>query len=805
MFHWQDVRYALRQLLRAPGFTILTIIVLAGGLGVSTFAFSFLYTAMVRPLPLPEGDRIVRISPTVGVSLASIDLADVRALREQVRSIEQVGAYSRREVLIGRKGEGRVATATVAEPVLFSVARTQPLRGRVLQPSDAAASAEPVAVLAYAAWKGAFNADPRVVGSLVSINGVSTRIVGVMPKGFGFPVVQELWLPMSEATVNASQPGRERVQLFGRLEPGVTHAQASAEASVVYQRLLAARDTASTRGTVAGIVAESFPAAQIGEDRTIAFTALNALAILILLLALANASTLLTARANERIRETAVRIALGASTGRLIVQGMWEGIMLCVVGGVLGTAGVAAALNLVTNWTQTNIADNMAFWWVWQLDHVTILSAAAFIAVAIVVLGAVVSLRATRINVREVMQDGGARTGSRRDGRLARAMVVTQVTTVTILMFIGVLSGIVANRVVKMDPGYNPEGLLQTSFVPTSERFADSPARNAAFVDVHRRLAVHQAVKQVMLRDMLASKTSAAAAVVTRSASGEGRTKTNIVAAMGDLSTMNINVVSGRAFGPGDDNRVAPVAVVSQSMARELWAGRNPIGDQVRLASVGDTNVWRTVVGVVSDIPYGSPLSRDRGASAVYVPLLQMDDTGAEVVVRSRTGESAGREALYETFVAVDPDMVPQYVHRVEELIEKSGLIAVGLTKLFAGCFLFALMLAIAGTYGLMSRSIALRTREIGVRRALGASDSAAARMVLMQAARQLGIGTIIAIPVLIVAGVGIIRVIQLEGATVALTGVVVSSTILALVLGATWLPTRRVVRVKLVDALGRE
>jgi predicted permease len=805
MLHAQDFRYAIRQLLRTPGFTLLTVVVLAGGLGVSTFAFSFLYTAMVRPLPLPEGDRIVRLSPTTDGRSTSMDLADVARLREGMQTVVDMGAYSHREIILGRKGEGRMAKATMAEPVLFKVARTSAHIGRVLQPGDALASAEPVAVLSHATWKGTFRASPRIIDSLVNINGVPTRIVGVMPEGFGFPVVQELWLPMPDSFLASVRPGREFGYLFARLQQGATHEQASAEGAVVRRRILATRDTSGQRVEFSGMEVESFPAAQIGEDRTVAFTALNALAILILLLALTNVSMLLMARANERIRETAVRMALGASTARLVVQGMWEGVILCVAGGILGTAGVAAALNLVTRWTQANIADNMAFWWVWQLDHVTMLSATTFIAVAVVVLGALVSFRAARINVREVMQDGGARTGSRRDGRLARAMVVLQVTTVTVLMFVGVLSGVVANRVVQINPGFDPRGLLQTAFVPTKERFADSTARNTAFVDVHRQLSVHQGVERVMLRDVLASKQSAAAGVITRSATVGSRVTSNIVATLGDLATMNIALVDGRTFDVTDDAHREPVAMVSASFARSVWNGRSPVGDQVRLASVGDSAVWRTIVGVVSDLPYGNVLSRERSTDAVYVPLLQLDDTGAEVVVRARSGEGAAREAIYETFVAVDPDMVPQYVHRVEELMQKSGMIAIGLTKLFGGCFLFALLLAVAGTYGLMSRSIALRTREIGVRRALGASDALAARMVLAQAARQLGIGTLIAIPVLLVAGIGIVRTIQLERAVVTAAGVGVSVSILAVVLAATWLPVRRVVRVRLVDALGRE
>src|SRR5688500_7115307 len=424
MLHAQDIRYAFRLLARSPGFSLLTVLVLAGGLGLSTFTFSFLYTGMMRPLPLSEGDRIVRLTRMQdGTRRTQVDAVDVRMLRESMRTVHELGAYTKREVIVGREGDRRVLTATVTDPMLFKVARTPALIGRALVPSDAEPGAEPVIVLSYRTWNVAFAGEREVVSSHVSINGVSTRVVGVMPEGFGFPVAQDAWTPLL-ATMGASAlVGSEYLSMFGRLAPGATHAQAAAEATSLLQAALVARDTSAQVAARMGMVVESFPAAQIGDERTLAFTFMNVLAALILLLALVNAATLLSARANERVRETAVRMALGASRGRLVMQGMWEGIILCLIAGVVGTAGVAWGLDAITSWTQARMPDNLAFWWVWRMDQVTLLAAGIFITVAIAVLGSVVSVRAVRTNVREVMQDSGARGGSRREGRLTRALV----------------------------------------------------------------------------------------------------------------------------------------------------------------------------------------------------------------------------------------------------------------------------------------------------------------------------------------------------------------------------------------------
>ncbi len=802
--HLQDIRYALRLLARSPGFTLLTIVVLAGGLGLSTFTFSFLHTAMIRPLPLSEGDRIVRLTRQEGGSRRPFDAAGVAALRASLRTVQDLGGFSKREVMIGREGETRVVSATVTEPVLFAVARTPARLGRTLRPADANPGAEPVIVLSHRTWELTLAASPAAVGQIVTINGVATRVVGVMPAGFGFPVAEDAWLPLATTVLTATPPGREGLALFARLAPGATAAQAAAEASTQLRHIIEARTPAGSEPAVHTVAVESFPAAQMGDERTLVFVLLNAAAGLILLLSLVNVTTLLAARANERIRETAVRMALGASTARLVMQGLWEGVLLCLAGGVVGTAAAAWGLDAITRWTQIHIAENMAFWWMWQMDAVTIASAGAFVTVAMTALGSVVSLRAVRTNVREVMQDGGARAGARREGRLARVMVVTQVTSVTILMFVGVLSGIVARRVVTIDPGYDPARLLQVELSPSAERFATADARAGVFRDVQTRLAEDAAVAGVLLRSRLAGRDDGPTFAVRAADPATAAPAAHVLATLGSVSTLGIAVVQGRLLGVDDDRRHPPVAVISLALAARQWPGRSPIGEQLRLAG-GEAQPWRTIVGVVTDLPYGNPLARDRSAEAVYVPLLQTDADSTQVFLRCRTSEMAGRQALHRVFGAIDPAMVPGYVFRASEVIEKSGLLTVGLTKLLGACFAFALLLAVAGTYGLMSASIGLRTREIGVRRALGASEAMATRLLLAQGARQLGIGTLIAAPALVVIGVTAAHLLPLGGALTALAGVAVSAAIVGVVLAATWLPTRRVLRVPLRDAIWRE
>jgi predicted permease len=805
MVHTQDIRYAFRLLSRSPGFSLLTVAVLAGGLGLSTFTFSFLHTAMIRPLPLGEGERIVRIDGKIKGQRRPLDAIDVPALRTSLHSVGELGGYTGRELVVGREGDRRVVDATIADPVLFTVARTPALHGRTLLPSDAEPGAEPVIVLSYRTWEVVFGADRAIVGDHVVINDLATRVVGVMPRGFGFPVASEAWLPLPASTMHDAEHGLLSLHLVGRLEPGVSHAQAAAEATPLIQRAFVTRDTAVRAGDIAASV-ESFPSVQFGEERELVFTVLNLLAAMILLLALVNVTNLLIARANERIRETAVRLALGASTGRLAMQSMWETVILCVAGGVIGTAGAAWGLAAITRWTQANMEGNLAFWWVWRMDRVTLLVAGAFVTVTMAVLGGIVAARATRTNVREVIQDGSARSGSRREGRLSRALVATQVMTVTVLMFIGVMSGVMARRVITLDPGYDTARLLQAGLAPPPGRYETDPKRAALFHDVHARLADHAALERVLFRVTLAEQRSDAGGFLLRDA---GRTGTPpsafVVAALGDLSTIGVDVMQGRALDGNDDATHTPVAMISGSLAERHWGGRSPVGDQLRLTGVGDTTQYLTIVGVASDIPYGNPLSRDRSPDAIYVSLLQVRSDHAVVLARYRTGEVAGRQALLQVFGQVDPLLIPDSVQPFDEVLRKVGLIATSVSRLFAACFAFALLLALAGTYALMSRSIGLRTREIGVRRALGATDANVTRLLLTQGGRQLGLGTIAAAPIVTLAGLAFMHFFPLSGWLTFAAGLLVSGAIILLVLAATWVPTRDVLRVTPRDALWRE
>jgi predicted permease len=608
------------------------------------------------------------------------------------------------------------------------------------------------------------------------------------------------------------------VDVYARLQPGVSREAARTQVQTLLDGIARerpvvrpvpndARATNPAAPEPVVVQVQTFPRAQMGDEGPLMFAVLNVLATLILLLACVNVINLLLARANDRAREMAVRLALGASRGRLIVQSLWESAILTLAGGALATGVTAWGLSTVNAWAQAHIPGNLAFWWVWRLDRPGLVAVGAFVTGTLAVLGGVVSARATTVKINAVLQDSTVRGGSRRQSRTARALVITQVATVSVIMFFGVMSAIVARRVTRVDLGYDTRNLMTAPVGPREQRY-DTQAKRVAFYQ-HVRDAVAQAPEvevaafQAQLAELNASDGSDKLELDrgTGSRSQVAAPRAFVRATLGPGESLGTSIRDGRGFDGRDAETGARTAIVSQAFAARHWPRTSPIGKEIRLAGLGEAE-WRTVVGVATDVPLGNPLSRDRSSLAVYVPLAQRDVGGASLVFRHRGNPAAAIGAVHRALAAEDPAYLPPHVASYDEILGTTSLMARSVSKLFALCFGFALLLAVSGTYGLMAQAIGGRTREIGVRRALGATDAGIVRLLLGQGGRQLGVGAVIALPLLVATGIAFSKFFPIATTLAVTTGVLVAATIVSVVLAATYLPTRRALRVSPRQAL---
>jgi hypothetical protein len=360
---------------------------------------------------------------------------------------------------------------------------------------------------------------------------------------------------------------------------------------------------------------------------------------------------------------------------------------------------------------------------------------------------------------------------------------------------------------VHVDLGYDTTDLL-TASVYLPERYRSAPERLTFYSRVVDGLRESPAIDGVLVRENIAAIGDVRGEFdidAVGSAAAHMRPRAYVLASLGALGTIGVNVIEGRAFDARDGAQGEQTVIASQALAQRLWPGQSPLGRRVRLTGTDSAAAWRVVVGVVDNVLYGNPISRDRSADALYIPLLQSSAAAANVAFRHRGDEAAAQSAFQRTIALVDPLVMPPTVTTYAEMLSKTSLIAASTAKLFGSCFLFALLLAVSGTYGLMARWIGQRTREIGVRRALGASDATVTRLLLGQGGRQLGMGVVIAVPVMVAVGLGFWRFVPIGWTVSAVAGVLVCATIIAVVLLASYFPTRRVLRVALRDALWRD
>ncbi len=783
---------------------------------MSIFTFSFLYTAMVKPIPVSGGAEIVRISSTIGERTSGLDAYDLARMRRSITTLTDFGAYAVRQ-LVAADADGthsRTLDATATEWNVFRTTRTAAAIGRGFRLDDEALGAEPVIVLSHRTWTSVFGADSALVGTRIELDGVPTRVVGVMPSGYGFPVASDAWIPLGRSSLDDPAPGKELLDVYGRLAAGTSASAARAQLQVLADEARRSREKLQAAASGADslparIAVESYPRAQMGGEGPLVFGALNVLASLVLLLACVNIVNLLLARVNDRGREMAVRVALGATRARLIAQNLWEIVILVVAGGVLATAIAAWGLNVVNAWAHTHIPGNLAFWWVWRLDTYGLIAAGAFVTLTIALLGGVVAARTTSMNINAVLQDTSARGGGRGQGRAARVLVAAQVAAVSVLMFFGVLSAILADRVVHADLGFDTRGLMNSYLEPPVDHYATPAKRGEYYAAVRDAVAASPEVDGAMLRANLADLGSTGGADRVEldaggSAARNGSPRAFVRAVLGPMELVGARVSAGRPFDERDRAGGAPTAIVSHDFAAANWPGGTAVGKQIRLGGLGESE-WRTVVGVARDVPLGDPLSRDRSTQAVYVPLLQTDASTAMITLRGRGSAAAAVASLHRAVAAIDPATAPSPVSTYDEMLEQSALISRSVTRLFAVCFAFALLLAVSGTYALMARSVGQRTREIGIRRALGATDATVLGLLLRQGGRQYLVGAIVALPAMLATGIAFSRIFPIGAASTVVTCVLVSTIIALVVLAATYVPARRALGVTPRDALWRE
>ena len=745
----QDVKYSLRQLRRSPGFTTVAALTLALGIGANAAIFALVDATLLRPLPYPDPDRLVmlwtRTSATPRRTVAPLDLADWHARNRTFDAIAGYVPSVGGMVMAGRDGTAETISRQWVGARFFEVLGVTPIAGRTFSQSDHDNRAD-VVVLSEGLWRTRFGGDPTLVGRTVRLDGDPYTVVGVVPKEFQWPGDAAMWgLRWFPADPQLRRGGGFSV--IGRMKAGVGVEAARADLAAVAEGL--AREFPDTNRD-RGIALEPLHNAIIGSDLKRTSLLFIGVVGFVLLICCGNIANLLLARATARTRELAVRSALGAGRRRIVRQLLTESLVLSVVGGVLALGVGAAILAIAPSLVPAGVLPTTV---AVTFDARVVTFCAAMALIVGLLFGVAPAWQATGIaSAKAIATD--TRTGTSRGGGLRNALVAGEVATAVALLFGAGLLMRTLIAVDTVDPGYRAEQVLTMMVDPIGSRYP-TPAALLQFYD-----SIEQEIRALPgIRDVAWSTT------VPLGASDASRLEFEVVgdapvdaarrptafqdiASASYFSTLDLPIVEGRVFNDRDTRQTVPVCIVSEALVRQHFSGRSPIGARLALRQPGAQNAppqMREIVGVARQLK--ARPDETEGLVQVYVPITQLITDDIYLLVRPQTGSaSALAPSVRGAIGRIDKDQLVSV--RDVITLEEVARDATGhyrfravLVVTFAG---LALLLAMVGVFGMLAYAVQQRVREIGVRRALGATTGEVLRLVAASGGRVIAIGAVI-------------------------------------------------------------
>jgi putative ABC transport system permease protein len=799
----RDARFAMRMMWRQPGFTSVALLTIALGIGATATIFGVAHGVLLKPLPYPEADRLAMVWMTnarINLREDWHSLPNIEDYRAANSTFEEIAVYNSAATSLTGNGDAQRLTGARSSANLFSVLGVSPAKGRVFTDEEDRPEQDAVVVISHGLWTRVFGADPNILGRKVEFSGRSREVIGVMPEGFGFPQpTTDFWVPNAPREQLRTSRGSLWLMAIGRLKPGVTVARAQADLDPIAKDIVARFPNQEGYG----IYVVGYHDQLVARTRPAIMALLGAVAFL-LLIACVNVANLLLSRAAVREREIALRTAIGAGRGRLIRQLLTESAVLAAIGGVLGIAVAWAGLRTLISVAPPELprlADITLNWTVVGFSF-----AAAFATGLI--FGLMPALQISRAGMGNALKEGG-RGSSAGIGRLVRrTLVVVQVALALVLLTGAGLMVQSFLRMQRVDLGFDGERVLTMQVALSGQAYQQPAAAVSFFERLAERVRATAGVESASLVSGLFLSTTPN----STNFNIEGRPVFSPAesvevpvdsAAPGYFATMRVPVLRGREFTAGDTAESTPVVLINQTMANQFWPGEDPVGRRMTYGQPGANTQWMTIVGVVGDsrrVGYEAPIRPE-----TYLPLAQSPSRSMMLVVRATQDPAAIAGSVRQVVRSLDPNQPIYDVATIQELVRDLTAERRLNTLLFALFAIVAAVLAAAGIYGVIAYSVEQRTRELGVRLALGAMPREVFGLVVREGMSMAAIGVAGGV-LAALAATQVMRTLLYEtSATDPWTFVVMTAGALVIALCACLIPARRAMRVDPLVALRAE
>ena len=802
---FSDVRYAIRNLIKRPGFTAIAVITLALGIGANTAIFSTVNALLLNPLPFPQQDRVIAIwdkNPSRGVEHNEVTMANYLDWRAQAQSFEQLALERWWSTNLTAGGTPERVQGFLVTANFLDVLGVKPIRGRNFVEEENQPGKDAVAIITYSLWQRRFGADPNIVNQTISTNGVARTVIGVLPENFNYPKGAEVFAPIALTPQLIKNRTTHTYYVIGRLKPGVSLKSAQTEIDTITARL-----AQQYPDTNVGLGANVYPI--LGDTVRTYSTALwvmMAAVGFVLLIACANVANLMLARASGRQKEIALRAALGASRWRIVRQLLVESLIIAVIGGALGVLVGLWGIDLLKAANPGEAASYAPGWNNLGINFPVLAFTLGLSLISGLLFGLAPAWHVSKPDLNDALKEGGrsSASGSR---RLRSALVISEVA-LSLVLLIG--AGLLFRSflgLLKTNPGFNPESVLTMNLNLPQAKYKDDSQRAAFYTDLIERVKSLPGIQSAAVVNYipLGGANSSDDFLVEGQPEpppgreNEGRYR---VCSPSYFQTMGIAILKGRPFTEQDQAGAKPVIIVNETLARRYWPDGDALGKRMRLYGPLDKAPWMEVVGIAQDVKHelNSPVTPD-----FYLPHKQDAWNAMVLVARTAVDPASMAGPIRQQVLALDKD---QPVYDVYTMNEVRAISVTLYTFGFAMIGIFAtvaLVLAAIGIYGVMAFAVTQRTQEIGIRMAMGARSADVLKLIVSDGMSLALMG--------IVAGLaGALAITRLMASllfnvspTDVVTFALVTAGLLLVALAACYLPARRATKVDPLVALRYE